>query len=61
MHVRPFVDTVRSIPLLQGANPTPIPFLTIYRFTTPTVTMPDIQKPYWVINGMIWQHTPLSA
>lgn len=45
--------------LLEGMNPTPIPFLTLYRHTEPTVTMPQAESYlYIVLDGAIRLYTP---
>ena len=51
---------VRSLPLAEGANATAFSFLTVYRFTTGTIQMPQTESFYLyvVVDGTLRLFTP---
>lgn len=52
-------ESIRRFSLKEGLNTTLLPFLSIYRFTTPEICMPESSKPYlyMIVSGMLWLHT----
>lgn len=53
-------DVVRGLPLVEGKNPTGIPFVTAWRFTQETIQMPQANRPYLyiVLDGILRLYTP---
>ena len=51
---------IRTLPLKEGHNPTGIPCVTAYQFTTEKIQMPQIKNPYLyiVLDGTLRLHTP---
>ena len=50
---------MESFELKEGKNATPLPFLSLDRFTAKDILMPDSTKPYLylVVNGILRLHT----
>ena len=50
---------MESFELKEGKNATPLPFLSLDRFTAKDIPMPDDAKPYLylIVNGILRLHT----
>lgn len=58
--IQKLADYIRAFPLLNECNQTRVPYLTIYRFTTDLIKLPDIETPYLyiIVDGSMRLHTP---
>lgn len=54
------LDEIRKIPLEEGENRTGIPGVSVWRFTTGKIQMPQTDQPYLylVLDGILRLHTP---
>ncbi len=55
-----FARMLRALTPAEGANPTPVSYLTAYRFTTVSIKMPEMETPYLylIADGSMRLHTP---
>lgn len=58
--VQELIPFIRSFPLLEECNKTPISYLTVYHFITDIIKMPETQTPYlyFIVDGSMRLHTP---
>ena len=56
-------ENMESFELKEGKNATPLPFLSLDRFTAKDIPMPDDAKPYLylVVNGILASHQEFLA
>lgn len=61
--VQKLIHAVRALPLCDGCNKTAISYLTVYRFTTDSIKMPEADTPYLylIADGSMRLHTPSGS
>ncbi len=57
---RKLADLIRKMPLTEGENRTAVPYLSVYRFSTDNIIMPNEGSPYlyFIAGGSMRLHTP---
>ena len=55
-----FLNKIRALSLKEGSNATAVPYVTVYRYTTEKISMPQTDSPYIyiVLDGTLRLYTP---